>query len=344
MIKNINLIKFIGIFIVVLIHFGPILYAYEDKTLSFNMFLVYRSFLSIGVPILLLTSGYLLIEKTYSIKKIMKRILHVFILIIIFKIIYALAFTYSLPSFKDLIYALTTTGANGYRVNSLWYLYALIAIYFLLPFFTYIAKNKKLYNYLVILLISYPVFFNIIEIIFNAKVDYKMQIFQSLYPFQTQYLFAIAAFVVGGWFKLNKNKLQYNFKASYVIIIVVVLLVLQSILALLLTNTSEVLFDPMYDGYATFTCFINSCLIFYILKFQIKSIDNKFINFVANNTLGIYLIHWPIAYYIKTPFMKNPIINSYLDNILLTIIVFFISLFISYLLQKNKLTAKLVKF
>lgn len=344
MIKNINLIKVIGVFFVVVIHFGPILYDYNNDTLSFNFFLIYRSFLSMGVPLLLLTSGYLLITKDYSIKKIMFRIIHVFIIIIIFKLIYALAFTYQFPDFQKFLYALTTTKADGYRVNSLWYLYALIAVYFLLPFFNYIAKNKRLFNYLTIILVSYPVIFSILELVFNAHVDYNMELFQTLYPFQTRYLFAIASFALGGWLRLNKDTFTYEFKTWLTIVIIIVLLVVQSLLAIIFTNISNVLFDPMYDGYATFTCFINSFLVFYLLKFKLKRIDNKYINYIAQNTLGIYLIHWPLAYYIKTPFMENPIINGYLDNIILSVIILLVSLFISYLLQLNKITAKLVKF
>lgn len=344
MIKNLNLIKAIGIFFVVIIHFGPIIYSYENDILSFDFYLVYRSFLSIGVPLLLLVSGYLLIKKEYPIKKILKRIVHIFLLILIFKFIYALTMALKIPSFEDFIYSLTTTSANGYRVNSLWYLYALIAIFFILPILCYIAKNKKLYNYITILVIVYPFFFKKIELLFNGVNEYNMQLFQSLFPFQTQYLFAIALFIVGGWFRLNEDKLKFKINNILSFIIIIILLIIQSFIAVIITNASGNLFDPMYDGYSTITCFINACLIFYLLRYQLKSVNNRFINIIADNTLGIYLIHWPIAYYLKSSFMVNPIVNVYFDNFILSIVVLFISLIISLILKKNRYSAKLVKF
>lgn len=344
MIKNLNLIKTIGIFFVVIIHFGPIAYNYENNILTFNFYLVYRSLLSIGVPLLLLVSGYLLTSKNYSISKILKRIIHIFLLIVIFKFIYALTITFKIPSFDEFIYSLTTTSAKGYRVNSLWYLYALIAIFFLLPILNIVAKNKKVYTYLTVLVISYPFLFKKIELLFNGVNEYNMQLFQTLFPFQTQYLFAIALFIVGGWFKLNEEKFKIRINVIFLAVIILLLLIIQSFIAIFIANASGNLFDPMYDGYSTFTCFINSCLIFYILRYQANSIDNKLINIIADNTLGIYLIHWPIAYYLKNSFMKNPLINIYIDNIFLSIVILFLSLLISFLLRKNFLTAKLVKF
>ncbi|MEG0569312.1 MAG: acyltransferase family protein, partial [Erysipelotrichales bacterium] len=75
-VNNISLLKTIAISLVVMIHFGPLQYSYEGTKLNYNMFLVYRSLLSIGVPLFLIISGYLTIEKDYSIKKCLRRVSH----------------------------------------------------------------------------------------------------------------------------------------------------------------------------------------------------------------------------------------------------------------------------
>ncbi|MEG0364470.1 MAG: acyltransferase [Erysipelotrichales bacterium] len=337
-VNNISLLKTIAISLVVMIHFGPLQYSYEGTKLNYNMFLVYRSLLSIGVPLFLIISGYLTIEKDYSIKKCLRRVSHLLFLIIAFKIIYAYSFNVGFKSFSDLVYALTSTIAKGYRVNHMWYLYALIAIYLMYPIISYCYKDKKIYTYIVIIVVSSAFILNPVCLLFKETLGYDLQLIEATLPLQSHYLFAIAYFMVGGWLRKAELPLFKKLGITPLLISFVLLISLQALYAQVLSNYTNTLFDPMYDGYSIVTCLFSSIIVFTIFKDKVKRIDSKFIKKVSCYTFGIYLIHWPLAYYIKPIIFDLVNINIYIENFIASIIVLLISLLLNIKYLKNLIT------
>ncbi|MDL2211251.1 acyltransferase [Erysipelotrichaceae bacterium OttesenSCG-928-M19] len=343
-IKNINLIKVVGILLVIIIHFGPMNYAHTNDKLDFNFFLLYRSFLAIGVALLLIVNGYLVINKNYSLKKILINIVHLAILLFVFKFIYALTFNELNFTIDSFLYSLMTTAAKNYRVNHLWFMYALIAIYFLLPLISKIFENKKLYLYLTILVCSYSFGFIIIETIFNLTNNYEMQLFQTLYPFQTHYLFALSYFLLGGLIRQYEDKIK-NLQINNIVLILIMLssLVIQALYFVFINNLSQENFDPMYNGYSTLTTALNATILFYLLKYRVRELNHKHLDGIAYYSLGIYLIHWPLAFYLKKQFLSNYFVLDYLSNIIISLVILLICYLLCYLLGKNKYLQKLIK-
>ena len=334
--KNLNLIKTIAISLVILSHFGPIAYNVIDGTMEFNFFLIYRSSLSCAVPLFLIVSGYLIISKKYEYQKIFKRIIQFLILLFSFKFMYGLAFAKFSFSFDSIVYFFTTTAADGYRVNSLWYLYALIGIFLLLPFIQKLYEDKKIYLLLCLIVLAFTFLVKPIELIFNATFDYELQFFTVLYPFRSHYGFALGYFLLGGLLQRYENKIQdIQVKTPILLLVIGVMIVSQAYFSLLISNLSETTFDPMFDGYKLLTNLVTSVLLFIIIKYRMKEYNHQIIDYIGRNTLLIYLLHWPIAYYVKEYLFNNLNINDYLLNVFGSIIVLLICLAIAKIVNNN---------
>ncbi|MDF9867420.1 surface polysaccharide O-acyltransferase-like enzyme [Bacilli bacterium PM5-3] len=342
--KNIDLIKAFAIYFVLLNHFGVLAYNIIEDKLYFDLFLIYRSFLGVAVALFLMVSGYLIAEKKYDLNKIIKRVIQFIILIFLFKFIYALSFANAQFSLKSIIYFFSTTAAKGYRVNSLWYMYALVGIYLLLPFIQKIYQDKKMYLYLCLLVSIYSFIIVPIELVFKANNGYDMQVFNVMFPFNSHYIFALGYFLVGGLIKKYEFKIkEFPIKTSMLIIIMVLMLIVQSFFSIYITNVSLNTFDPMYDGYKTITNLITSFCLFILFKYQIKEVNNKYIEYISKNSLAIYLLHWPIAYYVKNFLFNYFTINVYISNVIGTVVVLLICLAITYLINLNKSISKFMK-
>lgn len=343
-IKNIDLIKVLAIFIVLLNHFGPLGFQYEQNQLQFNGFLIYRSFLALGAPLFLLCSGYLTLTKEYSIKQTLKRCLLIFFLIFFYKIAYGIAFQAFSFDYEKILFGFTTSIAKDYRVNSLWFLYAFLAITLVLPLLQQIYKNKKLFIYLSIIVIIASSVFAPIDLAFNATHEYELQLLRLIQPFEYHYSFAFAYFLLGGLFRLHDEKLQSkNYSFIIAIALMLLMFVAQSYLAIYLSSITKELIDPMYNGYQLITNVISVSLAFYLLKYKTISFDNRYLRVIANNTFGIYLLHWPLAYYTKIAITNNPNLQSYILNVVYSAFIMFVCLIASYLLSQIPIIKKIVK-
>ena len=342
MYKNLNLIKSIALFLVIVIHFSYQPYLFIDETMKFNLFVMFRSFLSSAVPLFLFTSGYLIINKEYELRKILKKIIVLILLLFLFKFLYALAFNNAQFSRESITFFFTTTGAIGYRVNSLWFMYALIGIFILLPIIQLVYNSPKLYTYLCLVVCIYAFVIVPFQIVFNANHNFNIQVFDVTFPFRTHYEFALGYFLIGGLIKQNIDKIsKIRVGIVYLIILAIFSVFIHALISIYLNNIQDIFFDPMYDGYSLFTNVITSLIVFYILKFRLKTIDNKLINFIAKNSLLIYLLHWPITYYIKKIMFENININMQVNNFLASIIILIICIIITCILSFNK---KLIHF
>jgi len=199
-----------------------------------------------------------------------------------------------------------------------------------------------------LLVLIYPFVFQNFEMWLNARQDFNVQLAQTLYPLTTHFQFAIGFYLVGCWIKKNEKRVKTTFdplKIRTLLMIVGVSVMMLAYFAVLMTNHTTTLFDPMYNGYATLFTLISSILIFIILKYKIKPVpSSKIISDLSKHSFGIYLLHWPIAYYVKGFLIDESRSISYVSNFILSILILILCLYITKLLKINKITCRLISF
>lgn len=97
------------------------------------------------------------------------------------------------------------------------------------------------------------------------------------------------------------------------------------------TQLSMKLYNNLYaeNSYDSFLVIFTSILIFtYIKRINFKKIS--IINNISNLTMGVYIIHPTII----RIFNRIVVVNNNYKNLLIAIIIFLISLFISYIISK----------
>ena len=336
--QYINFIKFISILFVINIHLlskawnGSIPTSTNFKVLTFIdiMFLV-------CVPLFIMCSGTIFLNRNDSIKKIIfKYILKIYLIFILFNTLYKTAdlIIYQNGSITFSILKRIVIDSLLLRsIYHLWYLKIIIAMYFCIPLLNYIKKNNiKYIDH--ILLIVLLIFAKITPIIFDNG---SYITFMSIFGF-------ILYYYLGYYLDKYANK--------YYLIIMIPLAIISYIYTYTKTiNYSISIGSPSVDHmqYQSYNIMALSILIFIIFK-TIKNCFEKekikqFTEFVTRNNFYIYLIHGFViaifSYYnvINIYYYKHPSI-IYIYGILIYVISLIIVLPFTHLLNKYKKSHK----
>ena len=142
---SIDLIKILGMLCIIALHVFS--YSVNDWQLSNVIY----DFSVIGVPLFLMSTGFLLLgeskasEINYLIIKIF-RIIRLLSLVVFFYAICSYLHIINFGSFRSIILSLVL---QKYPLYHLWYLLALIIIYLFLPVLNHLYKNKRLFIFVI---------------------------------------------------------------------------------------------------------------------------------------------------------------------------------------------------
>ncbi len=241
-----------------------------------------------AVPCFLMTSGALILEpsRELPLKKLFKKYVpKALIPLVFFGIVFQIidevmdGNEISIDTLKRGIYEICT----GKSWAHLWYLYLLLGIYLLLPFYRMIAKgsDEKMLRYL---LIVYFVFLSIIQAVKSTGIPIAFNIQVSgIYIF---YLFAGYAF--------SQKIIRINKVASFFIFFV------STAFIAILTYRSYYYeietFDGILESYASPFVVLQSIGFFSFFYSDVgketgDKLSLKILNFFDENSFGVYLIH-----------------------------------------------------
>lgn len=272
------------------------------------------------VPIFLMISGSLFLQKEVTVKVLFKKyILRYIIVLLTFGYIMAIleeVFKDGFSFFSLLIafkYVLI-----GKTWDHMWYLYMLIGLMILLPFIKIISdkieSNDNLKKYYIIISILSCFLFPMIKKIFGISFPIAIPIFSN-------YVFY---FILGRLIDVKKIKIE-NKKNIFAIILICLLLSIINIFSKIFN--CECL--SKIGGYDSLLVLIMSVSIFSLLKNNEKNLKyNKYIAFMSKYSFGVYLIHmfWiNIAY----KYLKFNIFGNYL--ILKIFVLYLLIVILSYL-------------
>jgi surface polysaccharide O-acyltransferase-like enzyme len=329
-----DILKIIAIFLVVVIH---VMALYRDKYFYTNgkyyaLLTFVDSFTRIAVPIFFMITGTFMLSKTtekYSdyFKKRIPKLLIPFFLISIFYYIYECNKVGASLSIKDFILAFL----NGSIKYHLWYMYAIILIYLIIPFLQVLVQNldRKKLLYLIIIIFILSNVFNTTYLLTN-RYEYGM-----LKAFTLPNIFSHINCLFIGYY-LHKYEISKNKRRVLGIL---------SIICICMIPVADHFFvdgsrnDEMLVVTSIFP--IIPAVFSYLFakeyfKFKKETIFTKIIPIISSCTLYIYMIHVYIIEKFEKDLSKHWISDGLKQDILriilVTIVSFIVSVLISYLI------------
>ena len=268
-----------------------------------------------AVPLFLMVSGALLMDKNDSISKLLKRIIRVLIPLIIITIIWTMTHAKNI----NILCMMDPYNVN-YFPYWLWYIQAIILVYILMPLIRKVTSKykkssiewKKYKTVIITLTTLFSISFTIYNIIFKKD----MMIVTNLLPMPILY------FIYG--YILSKEKIRKKVKNISIITLLFTLTIPTFIATKLMLLKQSYFF---LDDYRNIYTFIITTSLFIIIKYYFENYnkENKFtkiITHLSNNSYGIYLLHvFVIEYLLSTSFMKELIEFNKLEAIFVLIIL-----------------------
>ena len=341
---NIEILRIIAMCMITLHHFAlytGIIYGTEiSKKIIYGIFCLVLG--KIGVGIFVLITGYFLIDKKFSFKRLFKVWFQVFFYSVELYIVFALLGKTEWMTIKDIIKIFMPITYNQYWFMTT-YVYLILLTPLINKFVSSLDKEqfKRVLILLTILLVIIP------TIIYNNSMMSNINTLVTLIVFA--YLYMIAGYI---------KKYELSFLKGRKVINILIFLI-GYILAVILEIVTKKLAieNPNYEGMFSYYRELNSlpivlCYIslFYIFK-DMKMKNNKFINYIAKISLPVYLIQdnnlfrmplWKEIFYILETDGKIKII---LTGIIAIIILYLISVIIEFfrvqLLEKPIIKTKL---
>ena len=315
-----DILRIISMFMVIVIHVSNV-YSRRYGLISTNDFLgslVYNTVCRVSVPIFLMISGALLLDRKFEKEKYLKRILKFIIIIIVWDAIYLLWEYLYLGKTHDKLYRLLW---DPYRAH-LWYLYTLVLLYFLQPALKWILEKlpKKAKWILLILWLALSTYS-----IFNHKV--------SMYFTQFSY---IGYFILGkylyDWIKKHVTK-DHNYIEAGIIIVCMMM-------SIMLNFKASLEYDMFYKSYFAYrTPFImlpSFAFYAYVITNFKKQTISKLTAMLSEVSLGVYLIHGIFLDIIVHELMPYLKCTTFITIPICAIIIFILSITSVYLLRKIK--------
>lgn len=274
---NLDLIKVLACIGVVLLHTTMI--GFKD-TGSWNL-LAYLYYLgTYSIPLFFMVNGYLLLGKrniTYS--YILEKVKWILITVSSWTtIVWLLKRDFAVNPVKKIIGSMVQ---KGYFFQ-FWFFGALILIYLCLPILKKFLNSKRSYLYILSLLISIGLIFELTNIIIQTPLQsYVIQTFRLW----TWFFY----YILGGLIaQFDKEFIKNGFKRWMKIVAVLLLLITPVILFFLAKTIYHNLFaEYFYD--ILFVKIVSLGVFLTILS--LKESKYKWIVFLSNQTMGVFIVH-----------------------------------------------------
>ena len=324
--------KGIGIILVIIAHIIS-----EANLSSLNI--LHKTIYSFHMPLFFFISGFCISlkpNKNFSLcNKIKKITTNLILPYIIWSTIYAFLAETILQK-KTILSILTTRG-----IAPLWFLGSLAIceiIFYTIKKIHIFTKNKKeTFNFISICVLSLLISFLLNTNIVIEYINTKHYFFQFMYITIGRFFFSFAFLIIGYLFgKLNIiTKMR-----KYTLIIISILLMITTFY---LTYKNNLTINLHLFEISKYTIFIITSLLGSIsILFFSKFINNKTLNYIGQNSLGLMILHYipfpTMSYSIKLSslFTSNEIIIC----IVSTIICIIISITANYIIKENLLLKK----
>ena len=232
--------------------------------------------ISIGVNLFIMISGYLLLDRTETVKEFFrKRFFSILPLFIIFNIIYIYFYNHSFITIKKI------------SAPHFWYIYMILGLYLLTPWLRKVLQYAEKETFYVVIL----------WFLCNVLNPY-MQFFRfPKIPFSQ---FSITGFI--GYYILGYYLKKYRYKLEKIPFICVIGVYITGFLISVLSTkyvlvTTGNRISDFFDKNSLGTFFMSVSFFIFWIKFNFKN-RNKVIRMISDSTYFAYLIHIIILHYV----------------------------------------------
>ena len=232
--------------------------------------------ISIGVNLFIMISGYLLLDRTETVKEFFrKRFFSILPLFIIFNIIYIYFYNHSFITIKKI------------SAPHFWYIYMILGLYLLTPWLRKVLQYAEKETFYVVVL----------WFLCNVLNPY-MQFFRfPKIPFSN---FPITGFI--GYYILGYYLKKYRYKLEKIPFICVIGVYITGFLISVLSTkyvlvTTGNRISDFFDKNSLGTFFMSVSFFIFWIKFNFKN-RNKVIRMISDSTYFAYLIHIIILHYV----------------------------------------------
>lgn len=252
----------------------------ETGSWNFSTYLYYLG--TYSIPLFFMVNGYLLLGKrniTYS--YILEKVKWILITVSSWTtIVWLLKRDFAVNPVKKIIGSMVQ---KGYFFQ-FWFFGALILIYLCLPILKKFLNSKRSYLYILSLLISIGLIFELTNIIIQTPLQsYVIQTFRLW----TWFFY----YILGGLIaQFDKEFIKNGFKRWMKIVAVLLLLITPVILFFLAKTIYHNLFaEYFYD--ILFVKIVSLGVFLTILTLSLKESKYKWIVFLSNQTMGVFIVH-----------------------------------------------------
>lgn len=316
---HIDIMESIAIFFVLTYHSTLYSFDFLNENTPLNYLLYFfRTILSTCVPLFFFVNGYLLFNRPFSMKKHVKKMIRIVFLVIFwaFALIPLYMFILGKPfSIKTVILSFLNLDAE-YAITVFWYLGALICIYIFFPALKALFdSNKKHFIFFVAVcaVLTFGLtlanellgFMSVVLQHGLGKINYPA--IEMFNPFVGIHGYSFVYFCVGGLICTYEERIRSFSKVKRNLVSLIGIIISCSMLFLVGIFHSKFIDGKIWDivwwGYDSVFTFLNVIFI-YVLSLNYTK-DNRFINTISQNTLGIYILHSLII------MLTRPLIKSY---------------------------------
>lgn len=295
------------------------------------------------VPVFVMISGALFLrtnpqgeERTKDYKKIWKRnILHLVTAFLFWSTVYCLSDYYQLEGMDH---------AWAHRISEIifgpvpfWYLYMIFGLYVLLPFLRPIAHDKRLLKGFLILSLIFTFLFPSLQMIaqdYSAGRPFLSLAvsvaFSGIGNISWNFTLGYTSYFLLGYALANASISRKRQRILYALGLIGLILV--PVVTSYFSNRSGEL-ATQYYGYFFLPTMAAAAALFVFAKYHWDS-PSKIWCFLSKNTFGIYLVHHLILFMIRHNFLYFSGVISFGGILILTGIVFVISLLISIVIHQ----------
>ena len=292
------------------------------------------------VPVFVMISGALFLDKERSIKMILKHnIKRIAVALVFWSVFYAIwdfIVIKRTNSVKEMIGAVIS---GHYH---LWYLYMLIGLYFLIPFLHSFVE-KGIYKYYIILAFVFAYLLPWLINIVRLKYDSFATVLDSVVNnFHLDFLLGYTCYFCLGYFF---NKIDIHRSHRFVLYILGITgIIITAVLTAIASNKEGVTTQVFYRNFNVNTFFV-AVAVFVLTKQLFGNVvpdlkSEKVLNYCSKCTFGVYLIHPIFIDLVKIINIDSYINNAAISVVVYSIIVFILSFVLSALLNKLPLVNK----
>lgn len=349
---NIDLIETIAMLFVIMYHSTTYAYSFNFEEPTQVLAYLFRALLPMGVPLFFFANGYLIFNRPFNFKKHVKKTLRLMLLAIIWgalKIVILMPIKGEYLTFTGVWYGVRTWKLGW--INSMWYIGALVCMYFFFPLLKQSFDNDRKPFYLFLGACLVFTFgrtlmneaLTVLNVVFLNKMEvvHRKTMFNMFNPFRGIFGYTFVYFCLGGCMYELKDKILKikRWKRNTVAAVLMFLSSVGLFIYSMIHSKAAAGWDIVWNGYDTVFTLINVLCTFVLSLNYTK--DIKLIRVISCNTLGIFFLHELFTKSLGSFIGQYKIFASVLGNAVYAFLVILACLAITLVCKKIPIVKKL---